>query len=128
VRLLNYIGGAIIFTKTNYADRIGVLVKSWRDANKADEDKEKQNDDSNLSSAEREQAEFGANAQKEKGSFWKNLTGKKNEDTTGAAGKQDEHGGKHGKEGDIGAQTVPTTYPEMFKFNAAVMASAQVDG
>jgi hypothetical protein len=122
VRLLNYIGGAIIFTKTNYADRIGTLVKSWRDANKSEQgsgDQAEQNSDSR----ERELADartLDSNAQKDKGSSFWNIM-KKDAKTAGTAGEEGSHGEKHTKDGDIGAQTVPTTYPEMFKFNAAVM-------
>merc|ERR550537_231746 len=29
-RLLNYVGGAIIYVKTNYADRINTLLESWK--------------------------------------------------------------------------------------------------
>merc|ERR1719284_888976 len=29
-RLLNYVGGAIIFVKANYADRINTLLESWK--------------------------------------------------------------------------------------------------
>merc|ERR1719337_359103 len=40
-RLLNYVGGAIIFVKANYADRINCLLKSWKQANHGDSDKNK---------------------------------------------------------------------------------------
>merc|ERR1719281_1967793 len=29
-RLLNYVGGAIIYVKANYADRINTLLESWK--------------------------------------------------------------------------------------------------
>merc|ERR1740117_2110948 len=29
-KLLNYVGGAIIFVKANYADRINTLLESWK--------------------------------------------------------------------------------------------------
>ena len=32
-RLLNYVGGAIIFVKAHYADRINILQQSWKIAN-----------------------------------------------------------------------------------------------
>merc|ERR1711988_741796 len=38
-RLLNYVGGAIIFVKANYADRINCLLKSWKQANHGDDSK-----------------------------------------------------------------------------------------
>ena len=34
-RLSNYVGGAIIFMKAHYADRINVLQQSWKIANEA---------------------------------------------------------------------------------------------
>merc|ERR1719387_54965 len=40
-KLLNYVGGAIIFVKSNYADRINCLLKSWKQANHGDSDKNK---------------------------------------------------------------------------------------
>jgi hemoglobin-like flavoprotein len=121
VRLFNYIGGAIIFTKSNYADRISTLVKSWNQANKGDEG-ERQSE-SLADSEEREQNELRRldtmQAQKDKGAFSFLKSKKKDESIAGT--DKENHGGKHTKEGDIGAQTVPTTYLEMFKFNAAVM-------
>merc|ERR1712014_352251 len=39
-RLLNYVAGALIYIKQNYAERIAVLLKSWKACN-IDKDKEK---------------------------------------------------------------------------------------
>merc|ERR1719353_2534769 len=71
-------------------------------------------------------------AQAKKGSFLKNLMGKTKGGSVGGqagAGKEGEggHTGEKGKnsDGTIGAQQVPTTYPEMFMFNAAVMGFGQ---
>merc|ERR1719486_1052640 len=38
-KLLNYVGGAIIYVKANYADRIACLLKSWKQANVHEDDK-----------------------------------------------------------------------------------------
>merc|ERR1719329_1492586 len=38
-KLLNYVGGAIIYVKANYADRILCLLKSWKQANHGDDEK-----------------------------------------------------------------------------------------
>ena len=40
-RLLNYVGGAIIFVKAHYADRINILQQSWKIANEATSKEEK---------------------------------------------------------------------------------------
>merc|ERR1719399_1600042 len=39
-KLLNYVGGAIIYVKANYADRINCLLKSWKQANHGDGEKD----------------------------------------------------------------------------------------
>merc|ERR1712151_516781 len=36
--LLNYVGGAIIFVKTHYADRLRIISFTWHEANKGDMD------------------------------------------------------------------------------------------
>merc|ERR1719371_84247 len=40
-RLLNYVGGAIIFVKANYADRINTLLESWKIATDGKQNKAK---------------------------------------------------------------------------------------
>merc|ERR1711933_706800 len=35
---LNYVGGAYIYIRSNYTDRIGILASSWATANKAKAD------------------------------------------------------------------------------------------
>merc|ERR1719390_23890 len=40
-RLLNYVGGAIIYVKSHYAERVTCLLRSWKQANHgSDKDKD----------------------------------------------------------------------------------------
>merc|ERR1719487_3080580 len=55
-RLLNYVGGAIIFVKAHYAERITCLLKSWKQANHGDEDKQKEKDTAAASDSGEQQA------------------------------------------------------------------------
>jgi len=100
VSLLNYIGGAQIYIKATYHERMQILEESWRLAN----------DDA-------KNAERMASASMEDGR-------KKEEQNseTGSNGGTSGHG--NGKQGD-GIQNIPTTFKEMFQFNAAVMGFGQ---
>jgi len=115
VTLLNYIGGAIIFIKVHYAERINILLESWAIAN-----------DRNANGASSGDTVSGSASLKEdaKKSRWGNtmLTNR----SAGAAAdetneKKEGAGAGTTSGGANSAATVPTTYPEMFKFNAAVM-------
>merc|ERR1719440_2330123 len=115
----------MIYVKSHYADRVICLLKSWKAANVGDEDakKEKGMGDSASDSAE---VTAGAKVSQNKGDgMFKSLFGKSSQSSAKTeAGKAGEgaHVGMDGKnDGNIGTQSVPTTYPEMFLFNAAVM-------
>eukprot|EP00927_Polykrikos_kofoidii_P008254 TRINITY_DN13422_c0_g2_i1.p1 TRINITY_DN13422_c0_g2~~TRINITY_DN13422_c0_g2_i1.p1 ORF type:complete len:1113 (-),score=188.46 TRINITY_DN13422_c0_g2_i1:284-3562(-) len=82
--MLNYVGGAIIYIKKFYAERISLLGESWKLANKAESPEEK-------AAAEAEKSEKRADGEREV------------------------------KKSDSIVQNVPTTFKEMFQFNAAVM-------
>jgi hypothetical protein len=128
-RLLNYVGGAIIFVKAHYAERIHTLLRSWRQANHGDSDKDAHalNDSSGAAAEEeqkKKQAEQASKNQK-KSSLGKFFGSKNNNNTGQETGGAEAHM-KEVKAGNdnstgISAQNVPTTYPEMFLFNAAVM-------
>jgi len=124
LKLLNYVGGAIIYVKVNYASRINCLLKSWAEANHGN-DKEKEGDEQKSENSEEEKHRMAtaaaARKQKRKGKFMQML-GKK-QDQGQMEGEQAVHGSKQSNntDGTNMAQNVPTTYPEMFLFNAAVM-------
>jgi len=98
--LLNYVGGAIIFIKAFYADRILLLDASWKVVTATDDDK------------------FGT------GSMEENHKKKEEPEEGGAAkgGKgAEEKVEQKGAKSESMMQNIPTTFKEMFQFNAAVM-------
>merc|ERR1719506_3084159 len=127
-RLLNYVGGGIVYVKVNYAERISTLLKSWTAANKSENENEKEIDHGGMNSAEREQVELQlsnkSKTEEKKKGFGKLSFRKKAAQKAEGAGDEEKaaHAATHGKDSDqVGVQSVPTTFPEMFKFNAAVM-------
>jgi hemoglobin-like flavoprotein len=121
-KLLNYVGGAIIFVKANYADRIRILLESWKIATSGEakaDDVEKGMHDMGM---DKEKQAGEAQEQKKKGGFLSTFGG--GGDKTGAgggAGDKGAGGGGAAGQGAMSANQVPTTYNEMFKFNSAVM-------
>jgi len=142
--LMNYVGGAIIYVKSHYSERIATLLASWKSAN-AGSDKQRQmetesnhSDDSYQSKQSKVQVVTTAlenTAATKKGllqwlrtPLWKKQHHNNNHNSNGfqepANGTAlDNHGGKdRGNAGDaLNATHVPTTFPDMFRFNAAVM-------
>eukprot|EP00929_Paragymnodinium_shiwhaense_P055737 TRINITY_DN2790_c2_g2_i1.p1 TRINITY_DN2790_c2_g2~~TRINITY_DN2790_c2_g2_i1.p1 ORF type:complete len:1147 (-),score=315.94 TRINITY_DN2790_c2_g2_i1:353-3709(-) len=98
--LLNYVGGALIFTKQNYAGRLRILSESWAIAN----DKGANND--KFASLEQTQQQ---------------LTGDHSEDKKGSFGVGSQGDKEDSQKKGAMVQNIPTTYKEMFQFNAAVM-------
>jgi len=99
--MLNYVGGAIIFVKAFYADRIRLLGESWNIANDKGANKDKF-------------ATLGSQDGPEGGDK-KDNDKKKEKDT------EKEAESKTASKSDSIMQNVPTTFKEMFQFNAAVM-------
>lgn len=135
--LLNYVGGAIIFVKSHYADRLKVLSESWKAVNKQSEEQGEEHSNSSGHSGESEgfkrheittaKPGNGKTTNGKKGgfmSFFRNGgAGKDRTDSTGNAHTLlEKRSGK--EEGGLQA-SVPTTYNEMFLFNAAVMGFGQ---
>merc|ERR1719377_365216 len=56
-KLLNYVGGAIIFVKAHYADRVTCLLKSWRQANHGESEKGKEKEEGVSDSGENGRAQ-----------------------------------------------------------------------
>jgi len=107
--MLNYVGGAIIFIKAFYADRIRLLAESWSVANDKGKNKDKF---ATLGSTEGDALPKAEEVHHDK------KGGKKK----GEAGPGDDSGNK---KSDSMLQNVPTTFKEMFQFNAAVMGFGQ---
>jgi len=99
VSLLNYIGGAQIYIKATYHERMKILEESWSLANDASKNAERM---ASVSQEMLKKAEQHSETSSQ-GSF--GLGSKGN--------KQD------------GIQNVPTNFKEMFQFNAAVMGFGQ---
>lgn len=87
--LLNYIGGAIIYVKVNYGDRLTLILQSWNQAN-SKTDHVKKATDSNSSHDSQEHSE-------------------------------DKPAQEHEVQASRAPAKIPTTFPEMFRFNSAVM-------
>eukprot|EP00929_Paragymnodinium_shiwhaense_P110898 TRINITY_DN781_c2_g1_i3.p1 TRINITY_DN781_c2_g1~~TRINITY_DN781_c2_g1_i3.p1 ORF type:complete len:1089 (-),score=249.14 TRINITY_DN781_c2_g1_i3:119-3385(-) len=100
VSLLNYIGGAVIYIRETYKERMMILLDSWRMAN----DESKNAERMASASMEEKKGHQGGETQKEEGET----------DHTAQSSKKQE-----------GAQNIPTTFKEMFLFNAAVMGFGQ---
>jgi len=98
--MLNYVGGAIIFIKAFYADRIRLLGESWGIAN----DKGLNKDKFATLGSQEEMAMGGAK-----------------EDNKAKDESKHEESSAKGAKSDNMMQNVPTTFKEMFQFNAAVM-------
>jgi len=133
-RLLNYVGGAIIYVKANYADRIKTLLESWKIATDGKQSGDatgshghgSESEDTALAKrAEMLKAQQAAN--KKKGGLRLFGGGKKSND----AGPQEGADGEAGMaktdmaagnaNGQMSANQIPTTYWDMFRFNSAVM-------
>lgn len=114
--LLNYVGGAIIFIKANYAERLKILDESWALAN----DRAANNDRFAVLGSKDGHGEGDKN---NKMADYKNdRKSKKNKaaKVEKEADKEKEESQGNGN-GNSMVQHVPTTFPEMFTFNAAVM-------
>lgn len=129
MKLINYIGGAMIYVKSNYAERFRVLTESWQQANaKKDEEEEELLDqggeedmmhkDSSLKPdpAETKKTRMG----RLKGAFKRSgKNADKGATEAGKFGQDSENGSSTTVAGSV--QQIPTVFPEMFRFNAAVM-------
>merc|ERR1719329_1666827 len=109
--LLNYVGGALIYIKVNYAERIRTLLSSWEVANKgSDEDGSNAGDEHTSGKAAAAAKESEADSKK---IGWGFLTGKGSSSKTSSAGQPGEEvEGSKSKGNSSGAQNVPTTYPD----------------
>lgn len=99
--LLNYVGGAIVFVKTHYSDRLAVLAESWKRVNDS-------------SSKAKEMVQHSSN----------DGSGNAGEDASDMGNSwSDGSGESEGRQKNPAslAQGVPTTYRDMFVINSQVM-------
>jgi hemoglobin-like flavoprotein len=141
-KMLNYVGGAIIFVKAHYADRIACLLSSWKICNKSSEDHNAVENEASHESRDHAGTDHGTEhhhkggvsgwlESKKQSSKWPFRRKKKEtqdgdaEYNTTKAGKGDDAERAGAKGASFQVQNVPTTYPDMFLFNAAVMGFGQ---
>eukprot|EP00435_Cladocopium_sp_Y103_P019377 s726_g4.t1 len=108
---LNYWGGAIVYFQREYASRIKIIHRSWREANKSVALPEEEEDvpaSSEVKEDEEVQASMAEDTKKE--------VAKSKENEGHVAEGEGERKEKSGSQ-----MKVPTTFREMFLFNAAVM-------
>jgi len=118
--LLNYCGGSFIFMRNHYAERISTLLSNWKLVSGASAREvvldagDGENGQPGVPSEE-EEVEVAVNI-KESASFLSRFTRQ-----TDAEGRRGRRSAEKTKKG---ASSVPTTYHEMFMFNAAVIGMA----
>eukprot|EP00930_Biecheleria_cincta_P070401 TRINITY_DN58038_c0_g1_i1.p1 TRINITY_DN58038_c0_g1~~TRINITY_DN58038_c0_g1_i1.p1 ORF type:complete len:1102 (-),score=195.31 TRINITY_DN58038_c0_g1_i1:142-3447(-) len=106
-RIFNYVGGAFIYIRTNYARRLKILTSSWELANQKSSDRDERGSEEQPGSLEEKRQ---AKPQHQK-----------KEDLQSPESSMEE-GVKSNR--NLGKQRVPTTFSDMFRFNAAVMGFA----
>lgn len=137
--LLNYIGGAIIYVRIHYSQRLAVLASSWAAANDAEankrrfarkgrheEEEEENKADSALPGGALPEAAEAAGGDQSHRSTWQRLKhlGGHFKPGTATTSMSDPAEVKAASKDEMGQDSVPTTFFEMFEFNAAVMGFA----
>eukprot|EP00931_Biecheleriopsis_adriatica_P078657 TRINITY_DN5208_c0_g1_i1.p1 TRINITY_DN5208_c0_g1~~TRINITY_DN5208_c0_g1_i1.p1 ORF type:complete len:1104 (+),score=248.48 TRINITY_DN5208_c0_g1_i1:34-3345(+) len=112
--VLNYVGGAFIYVRVNYSERLKVIASSWATANnKTSEDTVEQEGEEDAEGVgeeeENEEQEHNEEPKRRKSV---------NDDQREKEGEEDKEEGKDDKKSTM---KVPQTFDEMFTFNAAVM-------
>ena len=118
--MLNYDGCALIYIKVNYAERIRTLLSSWEVANKGS-DEGGSNDGDGHAAAKAAKANTATETKTKGWGIMDALSSKTASKTSSEGTAGEELGSGKGKGESNGAQNIPTTYPEMFQFNMAVM-------
>ncbi|CAE8638544.1 unnamed protein product [Polarella glacialis] len=104
--VLNYVGGAFIYVRTNYSDRLKIIASSWAIANNhQDEIEAGLAEDSQEPSQNQDEDDDGTDGMEKKS---------QNSDETKEDGENIAATRKQ-------TMKVPTTFEEMFMFNSAVM-------
>ncbi|CAJ1354839.1 unnamed protein product [Effrenium voratum] len=104
--LLNYWGGAFCYFQKEYAVRIKIIHRSWREANKSVAEPEEETTEANATNNEETEEKEDETPSNKKGA----------EETAENAAS-----GEGEKKGSASQMKVPSTFREMFLFNAAVM-------
>lgn len=126
VALLNYVGGAIIYVRSHYADRLEILKESWQSANgKAKGKKTVDRADSHGDSSDSDTEKPGRKQTSPRDKHEKDKhKGKRHRAPTDGSQKNDEEGSNEetgGGGGGFNGTSLPTTFAEMFDINCAVM-------
>eukprot|EP00933_Yihiella_yeosuensis_P048361 TRINITY_DN4449_c0_g1_i4.p1 TRINITY_DN4449_c0_g1~~TRINITY_DN4449_c0_g1_i4.p1 ORF type:complete len:1155 (+),score=321.65 TRINITY_DN4449_c0_g1_i4:401-3466(+) len=118
--ILNYVGGAYIYVRREYAGRLKIIASSWRTANNKAAEFEELEGEGGEEKAEGAEAAEGEGekkaAEEAAAAADANATdakGNENKEATRASGEASNKNNM--------AMKVPTTFNEMFSFNAAVM-------
>lgn len=143
--LMNYVGGAIIYVKSHYSERIATLLASWKSANTGNDKQRQMENDSNHSddSYQSKQSKVQvvttnveSNSPTKKGfikwlttPLWKKQQTQQHHNHNGVHDLRElgngsatgNHNGNDRGNGEVMNANVPTTFPDMFRFNAAVM-------
>eukprot|EP00930_Biecheleria_cincta_P049784 TRINITY_DN3498_c0_g1_i1.p1 TRINITY_DN3498_c0_g1~~TRINITY_DN3498_c0_g1_i1.p1 ORF type:complete len:1119 (+),score=213.89 TRINITY_DN3498_c0_g1_i1:76-3432(+) len=117
--LLNYVGGAFIYVRVNYSERLKIIAASWAVANnkKNDELQGMDGDEEGEEKPEGAEGEEGEEEDEEEKAEEENHANRK----TAEKGELNEEQDGEGGGGKSRTMKVPTTFNEMFTFNSAVM-------
>lgn len=117
--LLNYVGGAFIYVRVNYSERLKIIAASWAVANnKKDDELEGMEAEEGDEKPEGGEAEEG---EKEEGQDDEAEEEKIANQKSNEKEEQNEEQAEEDKSGKSRTMKVPTTFNEMFTFNSAVM-------
>ncbi|CAE8729826.1 unnamed protein product [Polarella glacialis] len=109
--ILNFVGGAFIYVRREYAGRLKIIASSWATANK----KEKELDDGDGAEGDGDEAGEVGEGEKDVGETDAGIDkGLKESSRSGARASGD-------NSTKVNSMKVPTTFREMFLFNGAVM-------
>ncbi|CAE8728946.1 unnamed protein product, partial [Polarella glacialis] len=116
--ILNYVGGAYIYVRREYAGRLKIISSSWRTANNKKKDiMDGEEDDEDVEAAEQDGGGESGVTETEQGEG-KGQAGSKKASSEAKNGNGSLASGEMNK---AGSMKVPTTFNEMFLFNGAVM-------
>eukprot|EP00429_Kryptoperidinium_foliaceum_P014543 CAMPEP_0176039152 /NCGR_PEP_ID=MMETSP0120_2-20121206/19407_1 /TAXON_ID=160619 /ORGANISM="Kryptoperidinium foliaceum, Strain CCMP 1326" /LENGTH=1114 /DNA_ID=CAMNT_0017372547 /DNA_START=67 /DNA_END=3411 /DNA_ORIENTATION=- len=123
---LNYVGGALIYVRVRYAARLKILASSWTMANKKPEQRDGTGEDD-----EDDEGDGSAGAPFVKEDRARTPKQRQADKTMGGVGlKAKKLLGTDGEEKEARRDdkniTIPRTFPEMFRFNAAVMGFGEL--
>lgn len=116
--LLNYVGGAFIYVRVNYSERLKIIAASWAVANNKKNDELQGMEGDEEEGDEKPEEEEVAEAASQDGDAEED---KKTNQKQQEKDEQNEEQNEGDKSGKSRTMKVPTTFNEMFTFNSAVM-------